>query len=865
MSTSVDSLDDHLITWINNTKICGWRTTDVIDANKMTDSPLPISLLYHGYTTMDMIMATDDDVIARNVAYYGDGLDDKRVPIAQLCMLMRAKQWIKYLRHQNNWDHYRFSNYTATKITYDKYCKFCNDLRHNKIDLAIIQSITNLNAPSINKLTHFQWSIHQNKKKHIIDTSVPTGTDGEIVILFDPLIDGEENKRRSTYQRTHQNVCNNEEERNDNANSDIVMSDERNDNATSAIVSKKGYKDIDDGIRTSRTHDEPDDDCDTHHIVRDPRTHDESEDVRNPRTHDEFENNIDHRSNKERWKDINNNNANNESNIDNNTTKMFIDDDEVAGIVVENNEVDAIVAGNDDGLDEIVAGNDYEEYGMIVGKYESVETKLIGDQRTNDSNVDNYTFTRSNESMKIIARCEIDRRFRLHTQSIWNDGQQHEGNSNTIIYQVANNDDDEWSESSTFSNDNDDSSVYSIDRILDGADQEEFETHHPKIETYPCMLNSDDSDRFKKPIINIAPAKEGDQVEGTDINIVTKRDLTDLFLHAMKLDQLYHMKVENEDERIEEKDMIVDGRIEEKNTISDGCVERDEGNDRIIFVPFDDIESEGDKERNRIFDITYDDEVKENVDRFGYAGNVNIIDVIGDWEIQFGITTLQKHVRGMLVRKRKILRSTTNVSTGGNEYYEIDLPIIANDKCISGVNCYGIDNGSRGCINGFNVNNGNIGNHISIEFEEADYFTEVCIKPPRLRDKIQYYNGTKPPRLRDKVSNYDNDNTKPPRLRDKVPNYDICQTIKNGFTMRLPKDDEEFEIILDNDDSVPTHLQVRPQQNTDYYRYYLCDPTYGTLLISPLWKCFFSTSQYHVLCTETCGYLSMSKASILSG
>ena len=142
---------------------------------------------------------------------------------------------------------------------------------------------------------------------------------------------------------------------------------------------------------------EPDDDCNAHSIVRNPRTHNESKDVQNPRTHDESENKIDHRSNKERWKDINNNNVNNESNIDNNTSKVFVDDD----------GLEEIVAGNDDGFVQIVAGSDDDEYDMTVGKYELVKSKLIGNQRTNGSNVDDNTFTQWNESMKINARCKI--------------------------------------------------------------------------------------------------------------------------------------------------------------------------------------------------------------------------------------------------------------------------------------------------------------------------------------------------------------------------------------------------------------------------------------------------------------------------
>ena len=276
MSTSVDSLDDHLIMWINNTKICGWRTMDVIDANKKTDCPLPISLLYHGYTTMDIVMAADDDVIIRDLVYYEDGTDDKCVPIRQLRILVKdARLWIKYLRHQNNWDHNRFSDFAATKITYEKYDRFCNNLDYNKIDVAAIKSIPTPDAP---------LPTAKKKLSNLNDSSILTGTDGETAILFDPSIDGEENKRQSTHQRTHQNISNNEEERNDNANSDIVTNDKRNDNAVSAIVSKKEYKDIDDSIRTSRTHDgirtshthdepgddcdaEPDDDCDTHRIV----------------------------------------------------------------------------------------------------------------------------------------------------------------------------------------------------------------------------------------------------------------------------------------------------------------------------------------------------------------------------------------------------------------------------------------------------------------------------------------------------------------------------------------------------------------------------------------------------------------------
>ena len=134
-------------------------------------------------------------------------------------------------------------------------------------------------------------------------------------------------------------------------------------------------------------------------------------------------------------------------------------------------------------------------------------------------------------------------------QLIWNDGQQHEGNSNNIIYPVANNVDDGWSESSTFlDDDDDDHSVQSIDLILGGTDQEEFPTHHTKIGMCPYMLNLDDSDSLIKLITNTAPIKEDDQVDGGDISIIiTKRDHTDLTLHAMKLDQLSRKEVENED------------------------------------------------------------------------------------------------------------------------------------------------------------------------------------------------------------------------------------------------------------------------------------------------------------------------------
>ena len=299
----------------------------------------------------------------------------------------------------------------------------------------------------------------------------------------------------------------------------------------------------------------------------------------------------------------------NESNIDNNTSKVFVDDDEVA----------EIVAGNDVGSVQIITGNDDEKYDMTIGNYESVKSKLIGVQRTDESNVDDNTFTRSNENMKINARCKIDGRSHSYIQSIRNDGQQHERNNNSILYQAANNDDDEWSENNTFSNDDDDYSVQSIDLILPGNDQEEFPTQHTEIGMYPCMLNSDDLDGLTKLIIDTAPVEEGDQIEGIDVSIVTKRDLTALFLHAIELNQLYYTELKN----------------------------------------------------------------------------------------------------------------------------------------------------------------------------------------------------------------------------------------------------NEFEIIFNDDDSVPTHLQVQPQQNTYYYRYYLHDPTYDTLLISPWWNYPLLTSQYYVLCTGICGYLSMFSSLLL--
>ena len=95
--------------------------------------------------------------------------------------------------------------------------------------------------------------------------------------------------------------------------------------------------------------------------------------------------------------------------------------------------------------------------------------------------------------MKIDTRCEIDRRSRSYIHLVWNDGQQHEGHSNSIVYHAVSDDDDEWSESSTFSNDDNDLSIHSINLILDAADLEEFET-------YPFMLNPDDSDNLEQLI-----------------------------------------------------------------------------------------------------------------------------------------------------------------------------------------------------------------------------------------------------------------------------------------------------------------------------------------------------------------------------
>ena len=46
--------------------------------------------------------------------------------------------------------------------------------------------------------------------------------------------------------------------------------------------------------------------------------------------------------------------------------------------------------------------------------------------------------------------------------------------------------------------------------------------------------------------------------------------------------------------------------------------------------------------------------------------------IIGDWEVKYGITTFQKYFRGMITRKRivKLFPSTIILNTGGSDVYK---------------------------------------------------------------------------------------------------------------------------------------------------------------------------------------------------